>query len=164
MGMRLHLDEQALDVEICARRPELIVRIGTLRHSLRDALISETQFELVMDGQAFRGWWYRHGAEFHVRVAGRTYRLQLADREARPGGAMLANELRASMPGVVVAVHRAAGETVAAGESVITIESMKLQATLVAPCAARVAAVHFAPQCVFERGALLVSLTPEEQV
>jgi acetyl/propionyl-CoA carboxylase alpha subunit len=162
MSMRLHLDQHELDVEICGRRPELIVRIGTLRHALRAAVICGAQFELVLDGRPFQGWWYRDGAEFYVRVAGRTHRLHLAGPEARSMGATLASELRATMPGVVVAVHRAAGERVAAGEPVITIESMKLQAALVAPRAARVAAVHVVPQAVFERGALLVSLTSEE--
>jgi acetyl/propionyl-CoA carboxylase alpha subunit len=164
MSMRVHLDDQELEVEICSRRPELIVRIGSLRHALHNAITSEAEFELEVDGRPFRGWWYRNGAEVFVRVAARTYRVRLSGREPRAGDAALANELRASMPGVVVAVHRVVGEAVAAGDPVITIESMKLQATLVAPCAARVAAVHFAPQAVFERGALLVNLISEDTV
>jgi biotin carboxyl carrier protein len=72
------------------------------------------------------------------------------------------DEIRASMPGVVVAVQCESGQAVKTGDKLLTLESMKLQMTIVALRDATVQQVHVTPAAVFERGALLVSLVPEE--
>ena len=41
--------------------------------------------------------------------------------------------VRAPMPGAIVSVHKAAGDQVTRGETLVTIESMKLQMALPAP-------------------------------
>jgi len=66
--------------------------------------------------------------------------------------------VRAQMPGIVVAVHCAAGQRVQAGDKLLTMESMKLQVTLTASGAAVVERVHVAPEVTFARDALLVTL------
>ena len=43
------------------------------------------------------------------------------------------DHVKAPMPGAVVSVHKAVGDTVKRGETIVTIESMKLQTALVAP-------------------------------
>jgi 3-methylcrotonyl-CoA carboxylase alpha subunit len=57
----------------------------------------------------------------------------------------------------VVAVHCNAGQAIKAGDKLLTIESMKLQMTLVASYDAIVERIHVAQAAVFERGATLVS-------
>lgn len=64
----------------------------------------------------------------------------------------------APMPGVVIAVHVAAGDTVRAGQPLVVIESMKLETTLAAPRDARVKAVHQAAGASFALKAALVTL------
>ena len=58
--------------------------------------------------------------------------LSLVPRE-RAGGASAARELRAPFNGKVIAVHAHAGATLAKGEPLLVIESMKLEHTLAAP-------------------------------
>ena len=58
--------------------------------------------------------------------------LSLVPRE-RAGGASAARELRAPFNGKLIAVHAQAGATVAKGEPLLVIESMKLEHTLAAP-------------------------------
>ncbi len=68
------------------------------------------------------------------------------------------NLLSAPMPGVVIAVHVAAGDPVDAGQALMVIESMKLETTLVAPRDARVKTVHHAAGTSFALKAALITL------
>lgn len=68
------------------------------------------------------------------------------------------NLLSAPMPGVVIAVHVAAGDPVDAGQALMVIESMKLETTLVAPRDARVKTVHHAAGASFALKAALITL------
>lgn len=72
------------------------------------------------------------------------------------GGA--SNLLSAPMPGVVIAVHVAAGDPVHAGQALMVIESMKLETTLLAPRDARVRTVHHAVGASFALKAALITL------
>jgi biotin carboxyl carrier protein len=64
------------------------------------------------------------------------------------------------MPGTVITCHTGAGAEVALGERLVTIESMKLQMTILAPRTGTVARIHVAENVTFERGTVLVSLVP----
>lgn len=66
--------------------------------------------------------------------------------------------LSAPMPGVVIAVHVAAGQAVLAGQPLMVIESMKLETTLSAPRDARVKTVHHGVGSSFALKAPLITL------
>jgi 3-methylcrotonyl-CoA carboxylase alpha subunit len=115
-------------------------------------------FELTVDGTPYTGWLCVVGDDVYVRVGGRTFILSRAtDASAAAAGASSRLETRADMPGVVIAVHCEAGQAVSRGDKLVTIESMKLQATLVASHESVVERVHVSAESAFERGALLVS-------
>jgi biotin carboxyl carrier protein len=65
------------------------------------------------------------------------------------------------MPGVVIAVHAAEGQTVARGDTLVVIESMKLETAIKAPRDGVIATVHVAVGKTFDRAAPLVTLAPE---
>lgn len=67
---------------------------------------------------------------------------------------------RAPMPGSVIAVSVAVGDAVAAGDALLTIESMKMETVVRAGCTGTVAALHVAPGDAFDRDATLVTLDP----
>ncbi len=163
MSYRIQLDGHDIEVQILGRRPLLRVRIGTAEHSAATAPAAADEFSLTLDGVSYRGWRCTVGDEVHVRLDGRTYIASFVRRDSGGGGAGAQDEIHASMPGVVVGVHCEPGQAMAAGDRLLTLESMKLQMTIVASRAATVQAVHVAPETVFERGALLVSLTPQEK-
>ncbi|MCB9679986.1 MAG: ATP-grasp domain-containing protein [Alphaproteobacteria bacterium] len=68
----------------------------------------------------------------------------------------------APTPGVVRAVHVAAGDTVVAGAPLVTLEAMKMEHHLTAPGAGTVAAVRCAVGQAVDGGALLVQLELDE--
>jgi 3-methylcrotonyl-CoA carboxylase alpha subunit len=162
MTRHLQVDGQETEVQILARRPQLRVQVGAGEHLVTAADAGGEQFGITVDGVAYRGWRCSAGDDLQVRLNGRTYTVHFVRRLHLAAGAEGQEEIRASMPGVVVAVHAAAGQAVASGDKLLTLESMKLQMTIVASHPGVVAQVHVQPEAVFERGALLVSFARQE--
>ncbi|MBP7567058.1 MAG: ATP-grasp domain-containing protein [Burkholderiaceae bacterium] len=82
--------------------------------------------------------------------------LSLAPRE-RAGGASAARELRAPFNGKLIAVHAQPGASIARGEPLLVIESMKLEHTLAAPRDVTVEALSVAAGQQVAPGQLLVT-------
>ena len=157
--MRLLLDDAPTILSLTARRPQLIISIDEKAHGVREIPGEQGAFEIEIDGTLHRGWRYASGDEVFVRFAGRTFHVLLPRALADSAGVdAREDEIHADMPGILVAVHCAPGQDVRAGDKLVTLESMKLQLTLVAPRDGVVAQVHLPVESVFERGALLVSL------
>jgi len=103
-----------------------------------------------------------------VDVAGRSVAIGFApppdvDRAARAAQAHHGGgpaELVAPMPGSVVAVHRAAGETVDAGEPIVTLEAMKMEHVVAAPVAGVLADVTVRRGDQVGRGQPLATVEP----
>ena len=162
MARHIQVDGADIEVQIVARRPQLRVRLGAVQHVVEAPAAAGEKFSLTVDGVAFHGWRCNAGDDLQVRLNGRTYTVHFVRRQHAAAGAGGQEEIRASMPGVVVAVHAAAGQAVKGGDRLLTLESMKLQMTIVATHEGVVAEVHVKPEAVFERGALLVSFVPQE--
>jgi len=100
---------------------------------------------VAIDGVADNAVWQRDGATLRFQFAGRPWTVQdhsraPAARAAEGGGGD--GKLRASMNGRVVAVQVAVGDTVAAGQPMVTLEAMKMEHVHVAPVAGKVLALH----------------------
>jgi acetyl-CoA/propionyl-CoA carboxylase biotin carboxyl carrier protein len=111
------------------------------------------------------------GAVAHVDLAGRSVSFRIAqpadvDGAARgalthgSGAASGTSEVRAPMPGNVLAVHVGAGDEVDVGDPVATIEAMKMEHVVVAPIAGRIAELSVAPSDQVSRGQLLATVEP----
>jgi biotin carboxyl carrier protein len=99
----------------------------------------------------------------HIHLDGRAWRVEFVDaveRYAHTGHAGADDLIIAPMPGSVVAVNVAAGDSVAAGQVLLVIESMKLETAIKAPRAGTIDAVHVAQAATFNKGAPLVALAP----
>ncbi|MGN7798397.1 acetyl/propionyl/methylcrotonyl-CoA carboxylase subunit alpha [Leifsonia sp. 22587] len=108
---------------------------------------------LDLDGRTLRFDVARDGATVWLARDGRARPLRLRDRATRlaerlaaldRGDAAAHPELRSPMPGTVVAVPVEGGARVAAGDTVVIVEAMKMEHRLVAPVAGTVT-VHVAP-------------------
>ena len=82
---------------------------------------------------------------------------------ARADAAGGATELRAPFNGKVVALPVAAGQALAAGDTVVVIESMKLEHSLACPAAATVAELLVAPGQQVSPGQVLARFAPAAQ-
>ena len=64
------------------------------------------------------------------------------------------------MPGSIVAVNAKVGDTVAVGDSLVVLESMKMQNEITAPVAGEVKSVSCSPGDQVAFGAVLVEIKP----
>ena len=97
----------------------------------------------------------RRAATVTLAIDGRTVTVDARDPVAAGGGAG-ANAVRAPMPGVVVSVEVAVGDSVHPGQTLMVIESMKLQTSIIAERDGVIDAVCFATEATFDKGAELV--------
>jgi 3-methylcrotonyl-CoA carboxylase alpha subunit len=161
MSSQAQFRGRTVDVDIVRRRPNLALRIGGRLHEIREIAAADGAIEIEIDGKVFRGWRYVAGNEIYLRLDGRSFHVTLVDhRSSGRAAGKTGDALYADKPGTVIDVRCAPGDAVVTGQALMTIESMKLQMTIVAPFDGIVAIVHVAPQTSFERDALLISLKP----
>ncbi len=106
------------------------------------------------------------GTDWTVTVAGRRIPVTvrswrervLADAERVAAARAGPMEVRATLPGLIVAVPVSAGDDVEAGDRLVTIEAMKMQNDVRAPRAGRVIEVSVHPGQPVATGAPLVRL------
>lgn len=80
---------------------------------------------------------------------------ELSSATAGPAGPA---PLKAPMPGLVVRVNVAVGDTVAAGQGLVVIEAMKMENELRSVAPGRVKAIHAVLGAAVEKGTLLVEI------
>lgn len=120
---------------------------------------------LSVDGDTVHVVIVQHGDETFVHADGANWRLRHRhplDRAHAHAHAASDDELRAPMPGTVVSVAVRAGDRVARGETLLVIESMKLETAITAARDATIATLRVEPGQSFERDALLATLAPPE--
>jgi biotin carboxyl carrier protein len=135
VAFRLTVDGEPHEVMVVRRRPHLVVRIDGREHEISlTGEPGEGRQSIEVAGHPVHFTRAHAGDRQIVRLAGRTYEIGLVDPRAAEGASGSGQDnIKAPMPGAVVSVHKAAGETVLRGETIVTIESMKLQTALVAP-------------------------------
>lgn len=125
---------------------------------------------LRLDGRGFGllarrvegGWWIQHrGREFRVEVEDeRTHAIRELTGEAGRGGPDA--DLRAPMPGLVVAVLVEPGQRVEAGAGLVVVEAMKMENELRAEAVGVVASVEVEVGQTVNRDDVLVTFEAEE--
>ncbi|WP_353183837.1 biotin carboxylase N-terminal domain-containing protein [Bosea sp. (in: a-proteobacteria)] len=83
-----------------------------------------------------------------------------AEAAARQAAGSAGDSVRATMPGTIAAIHVKEGDSVAAGQTVAVLESMKLFLDLKSPAAGTVTRVAARPGATAAAGELLIAITP----
>jgi biotin carboxyl carrier protein len=113
--------------------------------------ISPGVLSLIIEGQAFRCVLEQSPLETVVHVGGQRFVYAFADprslkaRRGRARGATGPVTLKAPMPGRIVRLLAAVGDTVEAQQGVLVIEAMKMQNELKSPKAGRVVEIRYQP-------------------
>lgn len=116
---------------------------------------------LTLEGRSEPAMVAVRGDEVFVHLGGETYALRYEhplQRLAAQSHGAAEDQVRAPMPGSIVALHVEAGSQVARGDTLLVMESMKMETTLTAARDGVVEAVHFAVGQSFDRDALLLEL------
>jgi 3-methylcrotonyl-CoA carboxylase alpha subunit len=166
MPLHLALNGETHSIEIIGRKPHLVLSVNGRVYEI-EKWSTEAVSEMVLASdaltvaRAFEDAWRE---TCFVRIDGRTHEVVLIDpREEFSGHDATRDEIHAPMPGAIVSVHKQAGEQVARGETIITIESMKLQTALAAPREGRLLDVLKKAGETFDRDELLARLEPADE-
>ena len=101
-----------------------------------------------------------------VMMDGRLFETQVLDERAllliqrRGGLGSRSGEVHAPMPGLIAVVTVAVGQPVAPGDTLVILESMKMQNELKSPIDGIVAAVHAEAGQAVDKNSLLVEIAP----
>lgn len=106
---------------------------------------------------------------YSIMMGGRLYEGQVLDERAlllaqRKGGlGGSSGDVNSPMPGLIVAIPVEQGQTVKQGQTVIILESMKMQNELKAPGDGVISAIHVSAGQTVDKGAVLVTIQPVEE-
>ena len=121
-------------------------------------------YSLVIDGKSFEAYVYEHEDEWQVLLLGQQYPVRVEDeREKRLKSAGSAKhqesgefQLKAPMPGLVIAISVKEDQQIEKGQVLVILESMKMQNELKSPRAGKVERVKVkAGESVEQRQILL---------
>ncbi len=131
--------------------------IGERRCHAAACFVPDGAAALTLDGAQSRAIVLDHCDEIAVFGDGAGWRLERVDPLAPPAGADAhAGRLSAPMPGRVVQLLVASGDSVSQGQALIVIEAMKMEHTIAAPRDGTVEAVRYAVGDLVDEGAELI--------
>jgi biotin carboxyl carrier protein len=142
-GYRLHLGNCVVAVDL---------RIG-----------ADGRSWLSCDGETREVSIATRGDDVFVHLDGEAFELRYRhplERLAAQSHGAAEDSVRAQMPGSLVAVQVKPGDTVSKGQTLLVMESMKMETTIAAPRDGVVQTVHFDKGQTFDRDALLITLQP----
>ena len=106
--------------------------------------------------------------KYKVNVNGTVYEVEIEEMTGAPAAAPVAaapaapagagERVAAPMPGNILSVNVAAGDTVKKGQVLMVLEAMKMENEIMAPCDGKVTAVAVTKGAAVESGALLCTI------
>jgi acetyl/propionyl-CoA carboxylase alpha subunit len=130
------------------------------------AVSGEPLYSLIVNGESFEGYVYPDDDGWQVLLLGQFYQVLVEDerekrlRTATQGVVQSGGEfvLKAPMPGLVISVPVSEGQVVEKGQTLILLESMKMQNELRAPYAGKVARLRIKAGESVEQKQILLNL------
>jgi 3-methylcrotonyl-CoA carboxylase alpha subunit len=149
-------------VSLSATSDRYLAQIMGQELSLRILARDATSLHVECDGEVTRLSIFEDRPALHLFVSGRHVVVNLVstDDSLQVVGTAEQGSLLTPLPGTVVAVHVAAGQHVARGAPLITVEAMKMEHTLTAPYEGVVSRIAFGVADRVQAGAVLVELAP----
>jgi biotin carboxyl carrier protein len=153
---------QAIEVEVSAKG---VSASGRARSAGLGPLTGSGVRSLLLDGASHRLLARRaEPGVWELQLGGRTIAVEVVDERTRRVRAMAGGEtkpsgpkpLKAPMPGLVVKVEVAAGDTVVRGQGLVIVEAMKMENELRADVPGVVKAVHVQAGQTIDKGQVLV--------
>ena len=120
---------------------------------------------LTLDGVHHEVVIATRGDDVFVHFDGEAYQLRYEHplkRLAEAGQGSAEDKVLAPMPGSIVSVQVKPGDAVAKGQTLLVMESMKMETTIAAPRDGVIEAVTYDKGQTFDRDALLLSLVAKE--
>ncbi len=131
------------------------------------SLDQATAFSLLLDHSSYEVLVNEESGEYQVLLSGHLFNVRVEDERARrlaqasrgfmPGSGEL--QIKAPMPGLVVAIPVMEGQPVKKGDVLVVLESMKMENEIKAPRDATVSGVRVQSRQSVDQNQLLVTVT-----
>jgi propionyl-CoA carboxylase alpha chain len=158
-----HADTE-LEVRYRRSRDGWRVTVGDTALSVDAVEAGPQQVQLTVDGVRRTLAVHRVGDQVFVDGPGGSTAFTESPRFPVPGSQAGEGSLLAPMPGTVVRVAVAEGDTVTAGQTVLVLEAMKMEHIVAAPTDGVVGELRAAAGETVDTGAVLAVVTPAEEV
>ncbi|MCB1667346.1 MAG: biotin/lipoyl-containing protein [Porticoccaceae bacterium] len=118
-----------------------------------------SQCLLTIAGNSYQAYAVQDDQQLYIHLANRTWVLDIvADESDLVAAGAAGSREDAPMPGVVIELRVCEGDTVANGDTLLLIESMKLQIEIKAQAAGVVTQLPFTAGASFNKGDLLAAI------
>ncbi len=154
--------ETELEVRYRRSRDGWRVAVGDTVLRVDDVQAGPTQVRLTVDGVRRTLAVHRVGEDVFVDGPGGSTTFTEVPRFPVPGSQAGEGSLLAPMPGTVVRVAVAQGDTVTAGQTVLVLEAMKMEHVVAAPTDGVVGELHAVAGDTVDTGAVLAVVTAVE--
>jgi 3-methylcrotonyl-CoA carboxylase alpha subunit len=165
--VRLASGERSVDADVERSADGWSVRIAQACYAIRWHPIAATgtaaprggDAEATLDGRRSRIEWLRDGTSLRLWRGERALDVAIVDpRDVDPDASAHEGELVARLPGTVVAVAVVEGQHVEAGTTLLVLEAMKMEHSIVAPRSGTVLKLRYAAGERVPEGAVLIEL------
>jgi geranyl-CoA carboxylase alpha subunit len=156
--MTLHCDGETRVMRVGADAAGVQVTHAGITHRMRIVAREARQLTVELDGTLRRATIAGDAETLYLALDGTSFVIAEVSPWPQPDSAVDPRRARAPVAGVVTQVLVRAGDAVAAGQPLVSVEAMKMEMWLHATAAGTVLAVHATPKAGVESGALLVEL------
>ncbi|MGO4879573.1 MAG: biotin/lipoyl-containing protein [Bryobacteraceae bacterium] len=127
------------------------------------ATVEPGVYSILMDGRSYEARIEQTGSSIVVFIGGHRFEAEIHDprrwsRQAQRQGAEGRLNVAAPMPGKIVRLLVAAGDTVAAGQGLLVMEAMKMQNEMKSPKAGRVVSLTAREGATVAAGEVLAAI------
>jgi len=141
--------------------------IGDKKFSFQASALSPNTFSILNASNSIVGYAAENETSVFVFINGNVIKLDkvLDDQNNYSGGGVqfgAKDEVSTPMPGKIVKILVEVGEKVAAKQSLVIVESMKMENEIKAPTNAEIKSIHFEAGDLVEPGSPIIKLIPEE--
>jgi biotin carboxyl carrier protein len=170
MEYRLKIGENVISIHAEKKGDHgICVSRDNCRLDFEYTVISSHHLHLIVNGSPVNAYFAREGNVKTVIIRGIPYFIEDADivntpTRGKKKAQAIPQDITPPMPAVVVRILVAAGDRVKQGESVIVVESMKMETTLTAPADGRVKAVNVTQGDKVMPGQILVDIDKDDAV
>jgi len=145
MKLQLTVNGAEKEIDIETLSPECRFRLDGLERVAFVRLVEPGVYSVLLDGRVYDARVDRAGQGLVVVAAGDRFEVEVRDPRSWSRRSALESQglatLAAPMPGKVVRVLVAEGDTVEAGQGLLVVEAMKMQNEIKAPRSGRVVAL-----------------------
>ncbi len=132
--------------------------------------LGDGRYSLIKNNRAYIVHLVRNGELSHVHVLGEYFPVQVEDERQRKLKELVKSShqgpaeqvLKAPIPGLVIKIHAAAGETIAKGDPLLVLEAMKMENIIKAPCDCTVQEVYVSEKDAVQQNQQLLKLVTGE--